>query len=90
MTRRLRYQCQTCIKIRTTQLTIGNPNALKIQIKPCGVVVDIFGNIYRSLVATSINADQRYAQGTYRPAYLNRVSNEVQMESVLAYEHFHH
>ena len=48
--------CQTCIKIKMTQRTIGDPDTLKIQIKRRGVVVDIIGNNYRGLV--DLNEDR--------------------------------
>ena len=50
MTTRLRRRCQTWIIIKTTQRTISHPDTLKIQIKRRGVVVDIIGNNYQSLV----------------------------------------
>lgn len=83
-------QCQTCIQIRTNQLTLRNPDTLKIQVKRIGVVVDIIGNVYHSLVVISVQANQRCPQGIYCPAYLSHVSSEVQIGSMLTFEHFHH
>lgn len=49
MTEGLMRRCQACFKIWTIQLTICDPDALKLQIKQGWMLIDIIGDIYHKV-----------------------------------------